>query len=53
MEVDMKLTLNLDEELTGALLDRAIAERRPVVMQAEVLLRLGLGLPVPVPPREK
>jgi hypothetical protein len=49
----MKLRLELDELLGSALLEQAIAERRPISMQAEVALRRALGLPVPVPTKTK
>jgi hypothetical protein len=41
--------LDLDQETFQALADKAFAERRPVPFQAEVILRLALGLPFPFP----
>ncbi len=45
----MRIRLDLDEDTTHRLIEDAVANRRPLVMQAEVILRRGLGLPVPVP----
>lgn len=45
-----RLHLELDLETFVALTDRALRERRPVVWQAEVILREALGLPFPYPP---
>jgi hypothetical protein len=43
------LKLTLDNETVDALERSAQSERRPVDMQAEVLLRKSLGLPFPYP----
>jgi hypothetical protein len=48
----MIVKIDLDRETTQRLIRVAVAERRPVGMQAEVLLRRGLGLPVPAPLQE-
>ncbi len=45
-----RLRLDLDRETFDALTAQAFAERRPVVFQAEVVLRQALGLPFPYPP---
>ena len=45
-----KLHLDLDRETFEALASQALAQRRPVVLQAEVILRQTLGLPFPYPP---
>ena len=45
-----KLRLDLDRETFEALASQALAQRRPVVLQAEVILRQTLGLPFPYPP---
>jgi hypothetical protein len=42
-----KLKLDLDTEMLERLVERAVQERRPIVWQAEVLLRQALGLPFP------
>ena len=47
----MRIRVDLDQETTGRLMTAAVSERRTVMMQAEVIIRRGLGLPVPVPPR--
>ena len=44
------LKLDVDSETYGRLLAEALAERRPVIWQAEVALRRALGLPFPDPP---
>ena len=44
-----RLRLDLDRETFDALTAQAFAERRPVVFQAEVVLRQALGLPFPYP----
>ena len=44
-----KLHLDLDRETYEALASQALAQRRPVVFQAEVILRQTLGLPFPFP----
>ena len=43
----MKLRLVLDEQTSEALMRSALRELRPTPLQAEVLLRRALGLPVP------
>lgn len=43
----MRVKLDLDEETTDRLIEIAVAEKRPVPWQAEVLLRKALGLPFP------
>jgi len=45
----MRLKLILDPETFGALLRAAVRENRPADMEAEVLIRRALGLPVPWP----
>ncbi len=42
-----RLRLDLDPKTYEALMATAVAERRPVGWQAEVILRRTLGLPVP------
>lgn len=42
-----QVQLNLDAETYRRLLAAALAERRPVPWQAEVVLRRALGLPFP------
>ena len=42
----MRICLDLDADTTERLVEAAVAERRPIVWQAEVLLRRSLGLPV-------
>ena len=44
-----KLRLDLDRETYEALASQALAQRRPMVFQAEVILRQTLGLPFPYP----
>lgn len=44
-----RLRLDLDNETYQHLLRISDSERRPIVLQAEVLIRKGLGLPFPVP----
>lgn len=44
-----KLRLDLDQETFEALTDKAFSERRPVQLQAEVILRQALGLQFPYP----
>jgi hypothetical protein len=44
-----RLRLDLDRETFEALADQAFAERRPVPLQAEVILRQALGLKFPYP----
>ncbi|MBA2447762.1 MAG: hypothetical protein H0V51_07025 [Chloroflexi bacterium] len=43
------LKLDVDSETYSRLVEQAVAERRPVVWQAEVALRRALGLPFPYP----
>lgn len=43
----MRIRLELDNETTERLIERAADERRPVSWQAEVMLRRALGLPFP------
>jgi hypothetical protein len=43
------LKLDLDDETAARLQALALAERRPTIWQAEVLLRQALGLPFPYP----
>lgn len=45
----MRLLLDLDPDTTERLVESAVANRRPMPWQAEVLLRQSLGLPVPWP----
>ncbi len=42
-----QVRVNLDSETFIRLIDAACSERRPVPMQAEVMLRRALGLPFP------
>ena len=42
------LQIRLDPETHGKLVDSALAERRPVNWQAEVIIRRALGLPFPM-----
>jgi hypothetical protein len=44
-----RVRLDLDKETFDALVIRAAAERRPVPLQAEVILRQALQLPFPYP----
>lgn len=46
----MRITITPDAETLARLGQAAIAERRPMDMQAEVILRRALGLPVPGAP---
>jgi hypothetical protein len=48
-----QLRLDLDQETFERLVEVALQERRPVVWQAEVLLRQALGLPFPYSPIQK
>jgi hypothetical protein len=41
----MRLRLDLDAQLTDRLIREAVADRRPVPWQAEILLRRAVGLP--------
>jgi hypothetical protein len=43
----MRLKIELDEQTTERLISAAVAERRPLAWQAEVVLRRALGLPFP------
>jgi hypothetical protein len=43
----VRLRLELDADTTAALMRQAVADLRPVDMEAEALLRRVLGLPVP------
>ena len=43
----MRLRLELDKATTTRLVEHAAAQRRPIVWQAEVLLRQALNLPPP------
>ena len=45
-----KLRVDLDQETFEALASQALAQRRPVILQVEVILRQTLGLPFPYPP---
>ena len=44
-----RLRIALDQETYMTLLARADQERRPMDLQAEVMLRIALGLKFPVP----
>ena len=44
-----RLKLDLDAETFEALAVQALSERRPVPLQAQVILRQALGLPFPYP----
>ena len=46
-----RLRLDLDLETFEALALKASSERRPVTLQAEVVLRQALGLPFPYLPK--
>jgi hypothetical protein len=48
----MRFPIDLDPETASALIKSAVANRRPMDWQAEVLLRQALGLPVPWPPAQ-
>ena len=50
-DVMPRLRLDLDFETFEALANKASAERRPVPLQAEVVLRQALGLPFPYLPK--
>ena len=41
------IKLDLDQETYERLVEDAVAERRPIVWQAEVALRRAFGLPFP------
>jgi hypothetical protein len=40
------IKLELDGDAYARLSERAVSERRPIVWQAEVLLRAALGMPI-------
>ncbi len=42
----MRIRLDLDTETTERLAQEAVRQRRPIIMQAEVLLREALGVPL-------
>ena len=42
-----RLRLDVDQETYERLVERAVAERRPIDWQAEVTLRRAVGLPFP------
>jgi len=42
-----QIRVNLDNETTARLARHAVAERRPIPWQAEVMLRRALGLAAP------
>jgi hypothetical protein len=44
-----RIRLDLDSETYQRLVEVALAERRPVPWQAEIMLRVALGLPFPYP----
>jgi hypothetical protein len=44
-----QLRITLDAETHQRLLESALAERRPLPWQAEVVIRRALGLPFPCP----
>jgi hypothetical protein len=46
----MRLKLLLDPETAAALVQLAVRDLRPADMEAEALIRRGLGLPVPCDP---
>ena len=46
----MRIHLDLDSETSKALVVQALAEQRPVPLQAAVMLRRCLGLPFPFTP---
>lgn len=41
-----RIKLDLDQEAYQRLVELATTERRPITMQAEVIIRRGLGLPL-------
>jgi len=43
----LRLKIDLEEDATAMLIQRAAEQRRPVGWQAEVMLREALGLPFP------
>lgn len=46
-----KLRVDVDQETYRQIAKEAVAERRPVDLQAEVMLRRAAGLPFPAPLR--
>lgn len=44
----MRLKLELDQQTTDRLIEVAVEERRPIGMQAEIILRRALGLATPL-----
>lgn len=48
----LRLELELDQETAIRLVEQAATERRPVMWQAEIMIRQALGLPFPYPPSE-
>lgn len=44
-----RLRLEVDQETYNCIAEQAVSERRPVDLQAEVMLRRAAGLPFPVP----
>jgi hypothetical protein len=46
----MRVRFDLDPEATKALIESGLHELRPPNLQAEVLLRRALGLPLPFSP---
>ena len=42
------LRIDVDQDTLDRLARAAVAERRPIVMHAEVVLRRALGLPFPI-----
>jgi hypothetical protein len=49
----MRIRFDLDSQATDALVASAMKELRPPNLQAQVLLRRSLGLPVPIDLPEK
>lgn len=49
----MILRLRLDDETSERLSEAATVERRPLAMQAEVLIRRALKLPKPRPAKQR
>jgi hypothetical protein len=43
----MQIKICLDDEVSDVLIERAVAEKRPIPWQIEVELRRALGLPFP------
>lgn len=44
------LKIEVDSETYDRLVEQAVAERRPVIWQAEISIRRALGLPFPYGP---